>query len=197
MGCDLKTTGMLDFSQSLIYAPFRIGVVPRPILRLLSSFSDSTNKNGLRLATSWPESRCVSSRPSRKQLKRRRIFVAEDNTAFLQKMISMLEVEFEIVGTALDGKSALDLICHHEPDLVVLDLAMPVLNGIDVLKQLAKRPLNPPVVVCSVETDPEILEAARQAGAIGYVSKVRLEKDLMLAVKLALQNKSFFSPPTQ
>jgi two-component system response regulator DegU len=118
--------------------------------------------------------------------------VADDNPAFRQKLTSLLAIEFDVVATAADGKSALDLVRSHKPDLVVLDLGMPVLNGMEVTRELAKH--SPSVVICSVETDPEIVEALRQAGALGYVDKMRIEKDLILAVKSALQGKPFVSP---
>lgn len=121
-----------------------------------------------------------------------RIIVADDNPAFCQLLSSLLSVEFDVVATAADGKSALDLIRHHNPDVVVLDLGIPVLSGIDVTREVVKH--RPPVVICSVESDPEIVEAAQQAGAHGYVSKMRIQKDLILAVNLALQDKSFVSP---
>ena len=123
-----------------------------------------------------------------------RIVVADDNPAFLREVTSLLAVEFDVVATATDGKLALDLIRRYQPDLVVLDLQMPGLNGIEVTRELAKHPQSPRVVICSVETDPEIVEGARQAGALAYVFKLRVQKDLILAVKSALQGKSFVSP---
>jgi DNA-binding NarL/FixJ family response regulator len=125
---------------------------------------------------------------------RLRVLLADDNSAFLQKITSLLAIEFDVVATATDGNSALDLIRRCVPDLAVLDLGMPGLNGIEVMQKLAKSSQDPPIVICSVETDLEIVEAARQAGALGYVFKLRVEKDLILAVKLALQGKSFVSP---
>jgi DNA-binding NarL/FixJ family response regulator len=125
-------------------------------------------------------------------LARLRIIVADDNPAFLRELISLLTAEFEVVATAADGKSALDLIRRYKPDLVVLDLAMPILNGIELTRELAKH--SPSVVICSVETDPEIVEAARQVGALGYVFKVRVKRDLILAVKSAVQGRPFVSP---
>ena len=123
-----------------------------------------------------------------------RIIVADDNPAFLRELTSLLAAEFEVVATATDGNSALDLIRRYKPDLVVLDLVMPALNGIEVSQELAKSSSSPPVVICSVETDPEVVEAARQAGAVAYVFKMRVQKDLILAVKSALQGKFFVSP---
>lgn len=117
-----------------------------------------------------------------------RLIVADDSQRFLQKIVSVLSVEFEVVATAADGKTALDLVRQYEPDLVVSDLDMPVLNGIQVTRELAKNPSSPPVVICSAETDPEIVEAAREAGALDYVFKSRIETELILAVKSAVQS---------
>ena len=125
---------------------------------------------------------------------RPRIFVADDNPAFLRELASLLAAEFDVVATATDGRSALDLIRRYKPDLVVLDLAMPVLNGIEVTRELAMSSSSPPVVICSVETDPEVVGAARKAGAAAYVFKIRVQKELVLALKSALQGKPFVSP---
>jgi DNA-binding NarL/FixJ family response regulator len=125
---------------------------------------------------------------------RLRVLVADDNSAFLKKITSLLAVEFDVVATATDGNTALDLIRRYVPDLAVLDLGMPGLNGIEVMQELAKSSQDPPIVICSVETDPDIVEAARQAGALGYVFKIRVHEDLILAMKSALQGKSFVSP---
>jgi DNA-binding NarL/FixJ family response regulator len=130
-------------------------------------------------------------------LARPRIFVADDSPAFLREFRSLLAAEFDVVGTATDGRSALDLIRRYKPDLVVLDLGMPVLNGLEVTRELAKSSFSPPIVICSVETDPEMVEAAQQAGAIAYVFKIRVRKDLILAVKSALEGKPFVSPALQ
>ena len=80
---------------------------------------------------------------------RLRIIVADDNPAFLRELTSLLEAEFDVVATAADGKSALDLIRRHKLDVVVLDLGMPLLNGIEVSRELAKSLVSAPVVICS------------------------------------------------
>jgi len=123
-----------------------------------------------------------------------RIVVADDNTAFLAKIVSVLAAEFEVVATAADGRSALECIRLYRPNVVVLDLEMPGLNGLEVTRGLAESPSSPAVVICSVENDPEIVEAARQAGALGYVFKSRIAKDLIVAVKSAADGQSFVSP---
>jgi DNA-binding NarL/FixJ family response regulator len=88
---------------------------------------------------------------------RRRIIVADDSPQFLDKLRSSLALEFDIVATAMDGKTALELILRHQLDLAVLDLNMPGLNGIEVASELAKSLLNLPVLICSMETDSDIV----------------------------------------
>jgi DNA-binding NarL/FixJ family response regulator len=123
-----------------------------------------------------------------------RIVVADDSTAFLANFVSVLATEFEVVATAADGKSALERIRLCQPNVVVLDLEMPGFNGIEVAKELTKYPSSPAVVICSIENDTEIVEAARQAGALGYVFKARVAEDLILAVKAVAGGQSFVSP---
>lgn len=118
-----------------------------------------------------------------------RLIVTDDSPLFLQKLVSLLSVEFDVVATAADGKTALDLIRRYKPDVVVLDLYMPFLNGIQTAGELAKNPASPRVVICSAETDPEIAEAAREAGAVKYVFKARIGMDLIAAVKSAVRGR--------
>jgi DNA-binding NarL/FixJ family response regulator len=123
-----------------------------------------------------------------------RLAVADDNADVLSELISVLETEFDVVVTATDGKSALEGIRRCSPDVVVLDLEMPGLNGIEVTRELSNHARRPAVVICSVEFDPEIIEAAREAGALGYVFKARIRKDLVAAVKSVVRGQSFVSP---
>jgi DNA-binding NarL/FixJ family response regulator len=127
-------------------------------------------------------------------MKRPRLLVADDHPAFLKKLVSLLTTKFDVVATAADGNSALDLIRRYVPDLAVLDLDMPGLNGIEVTRELAKSSKDPPVLICSVTTDADVVDAARQAGALAYVFKTRIEQDLILAVKSVLQREPFPLP---
>lgn len=122
-----------------------------------------------------------------------RLVVADDNARMLQRLVSLLEVEFQVVATAADGNSALDLVHHWKPDVVILDLNMPMLNGIEVTRKLANDPQSPPVVICSAEASPKIVEAALGAGVKAYVFKARIEEDLVLAVQSARQGRTFVS----
>lgn len=112
----------------------------------------------------------------------------------MEELISLLGAEFDVIASATNGRVALDLIGSHKPDVVVLDLSMPELNGIRVAEESAKLSPSPRVVLCSILTDLNVMEAAREAGASGYIVKARVAKDLLPAVRTALQGKFFASP---
>ena len=123
-----------------------------------------------------------------------RVVVADDNSAVLRRFVSLLENEFDVVATAQNGQSALESIRSHRPDVAVLDLEMPILNGIEVARELRNLTPTPAVVICSVEDDQEVVQAAQEAGALGYVFKMRMALDLIAAVKSVARGRSFVSP---
>lgn len=122
-----------------------------------------------------------------------RVIVADDDARVLQTVVGALSEEFEVVATASDGRSALKVIQQLQPEVAVLDLNMPELNGIEVTQEIMRLQLDLGVVICSVESDPELIGAAKLAGALGYVLKRRLNKDLVKAVKSAACGRCFSS----
>jgi DNA-binding NarL/FixJ family response regulator len=128
-------------------------------------------------------------------LNKLRVVVADDNAAVLRQLVSLLAGEFDVVATAEDGLLALKHICQRKPDVGVLDLKMPILDGTEVTRQVQESVPRTAIVICSVETDPEIVTAARRAGALGYVFKTHMTRDLIAAVKAAARGQSFVSGP--
>ncbi len=124
---------------------------------------------------------------------RLRILVADDNALFLHKIASILEAEFDVVAKVADGRAAVEAAHKYNPDVAVIDLEMPLLNGIEVARELAQRQPSPKVLICSVETDSEIVDASLQAGALGYVFKARIEAELLSAVKAVAQGQKYVS----
>ena len=122
-----------------------------------------------------------------------KVVVADDNAGALRHMMKLLETEFDIAATAENGQTALDCIRRLQPDVVVLDLKMPILDGIEVSRELGKIIPRPAIVICSIEDDPEIIGVALQAGALGYVLKMRMADDLVKAVNFAARGESFIS----
>jgi DNA-binding NarL/FixJ family response regulator len=123
-----------------------------------------------------------------------RILVADDHSAVLDSVVPILESHFIVVGTASDGKAAVEAEEQLHPDVVVLDISMPVLSGIDAAKQMRKHGSKVLIVFLTVHEDRDILAATRRAGGLGYVVKARLRTDLVPAIKEALAGRDFVSP---
>ncbi len=123
-----------------------------------------------------------------------RIVIADDTPEFLQFLVALLEGEFDVRATAADGNSALEAVRTFNPDVAVLDLEMPGLNGIEVTQELIKGTRYPAIVICSVHRDQEFVETAMSSGAHGYVSKTDCARDLPLAIRAAARGQQFRSP---
>ena len=123
-----------------------------------------------------------------------RAVVADDNPEFLSRVIATVSAELDIVATASDGPSALDSIRKLRPDIAIVDLKMPGLNGIELIRKATCCLPSAAVIVCSVESDPEVIQHALDAGAMGYVLKPRIATDLIAAVKSVASGQQFVSP---
>jgi DNA-binding NarL/FixJ family response regulator len=123
-----------------------------------------------------------------------RILLADDHSAVLESVVPMLEPHFTVVATASDGKAAVEAEQKLHPDVVILDISMPVLSGIDAAKQMRRNGSKARIVFLTVHQDTDILAAARRAGGLGYVVKARLGKDLVIAINDALEGRDFISP---
>ncbi len=122
---------------------------------------------------------------------RPRVLLADDHTAFLERVSRFLAVDFDIVGMASDGRQALDLARLLNPDVVVLDVAMPELDGFQVLQALRRQGPETKVVFMTMHRDDAFVAAAIDAGAHGYVLKSRISQDLTGAIEHALAGRLF------
>ena len=123
-----------------------------------------------------------------------RILLADDQEEMLQTLVEMLEGEFQIVGTAGNGMRVLELTLRLAPDIVVLDISMPVLNGFQAALRLKEQCSAARVVFLTAHEDTDLVEAGMSAGALGYVVKSCLATDLVPALWQALAGKTFVSP---
>ncbi len=126
-----------------------------------------------------------------------RVFLVDDHTVVRQGLRRILESdeEIEIVGEAGDGRTAIDLVQKLRPHVVVMDVAMPELNGIEATRQIVKRIEGAKVLVLSMHGDDVYVRQALKAGARGYLLKDSEDLDLIKAVKAIRAGGSFFSPP--
>jgi DNA-binding NarL/FixJ family response regulator len=126
-------------------------------------------------------------------LDRARILLADDHADFLAIATRLLEAEFEVVESFSNGQSMVDAVAALDPDLLVLDISMAGLNGIDAAVQLKAAGHRAKVVFLTVHEDPDYLRSALATGALGYVVKDRLASDLVLALRAALAGRRFVS----
>ena len=124
-----------------------------------------------------------------------RVLLADDHAIVRRGLKSLLESEpgLTVVAEAGDGLEALRLAAEHQPDLVVLDIAMPLLNGIDVAARLQSMERPPRVVVLSMHNDESYILRALASGARAYLLKDATDEDLLPAIRTVASGKPFFS----
>jgi DNA-binding NarL/FixJ family response regulator len=122
-----------------------------------------------------------------------RVLVADDHKQMLEYVSGLLSVDCDVVAAVKDGQAALDAALKLRPDVVVLDISMPVLNGIQAAKRLLEAQPDAKIVFLTVDNDPDTCRAALATGALGYVLKPRLGTDLMPAIKEAKLGHRFVS----
>jgi len=125
-----------------------------------------------------------------------RILLADDHTIVRKGLRLLLEsqAEFEVIADAADGREAVALAERHAPDVVVMDVAMPGLNGIEAARQIAAKLPETAVVFLSMHSDESYVLRSLKAGARAYLLKDSAEYDLINAVKAVSEGKAFFSP---
>ena len=123
----------------------------------------------------------------------KRVLVADDLTPVLSAVAKILEKSFDIVGMVTNGQTALDSALALKPDLVILDISMPGLSGIEVAKELRRCESCAKIVFLTVHQDSDILATCLAAGGLGYVVKVLMETDLIPAMNEALADREFVS----
>jgi DNA-binding NarL/FixJ family response regulator len=123
----------------------------------------------------------------------KRVLVADDIASVLNAVAGLLRGSFEVVGMVSDGRAALEESLKLEPDLVVLDISMPEMTGIEVARELKKHHSKAQIVFLTVHKDHDILATSLAAGGLGYVLKVRMDTDLVPAMNEALAGHVFVS----
>lgn len=126
--------------------------------------------------------------------RRPRVLLADDHTMLLDAFRRLLEPRCEIVGTAGDGRALLELAAKTQPDVIVLDIAMPRLNGIDACAQLRRKMPAVSLVFLTVNEDPDIAAEAIGLGASGYLLKNSASGELFTAIERALAGKTYVTP---
>jgi DNA-binding NarL/FixJ family response regulator len=123
-----------------------------------------------------------------------RVLLVDDNDAMLARAASALTPGCLVVGAAKEGQAALEAAGALHPDVIVLDISMPGMTGLEIACHLRRAGSTAALVFLTVHDEDEIVSAARAAGGIGYVVKSRLASDLRFAVEEAVAGRRFVSP---
>ena len=127
-------------------------------------------------------------------MKRARIVLADDHTLVLEGLRKILEKEYDIVGTAEDGRTLLTVVQQHNPDIVVLDISMPQLNGLDAARQLHKQLPACKIVFLTMHADPIYAKEAFHVGASAFLLKRSAATELILAIQAVLKDQFYVTP---
>jgi len=127
-------------------------------------------------------------------MKRTSILLADDHLMFLDGLVRLLGREFDVVGSAYDGNAMLELAKQHHPDIIITDIAMPQLNGIDAVRVLRKEGISSKVVFLSMYADLPLIEEAFRVGASGYLLKSGSMEELVKAIQCVSRGGTYVTP---
>jgi DNA-binding NarL/FixJ family response regulator len=125
---------------------------------------------------------------------RPRILLADDHAILLEAFKALLEPEFEVVGTVTDGRALLTEFSRLKPDVVLVDISMPLLNGLDAGRQLKAQQRSVKLIYLTMNPDPDLAGEALRLGASGYVLKSSAASELTQAIREALRGRSYITP---
>ena len=123
-----------------------------------------------------------------------RVVLADDHTLVLEAFCNLLSPDVDIVGTAADGRELIKIVRKLEPDIVVTDISMPNLNGVDACIKLLKLAPDTKIIFLTVLNDPEVVEQVIRAGAKGYLLKSSASSELLQAIKAVAAGGTYITP---
>jgi len=127
-------------------------------------------------------------------MKRTRVLLADDHILVMECVKMLLEIHFEVVGTVTDGRALLAAAKELEPDVIVLDISMPVLNGLDAGRQLRQLLPSARLIYLTVYKDPILADEIMRFGASGYILKSSAASELCHAIHEGMKGKSYVTP---
>jgi len=133
------------------------------------------------------------SKLNRKKAKLR-VVVADDNKEMRDKVVQHLRNGYDVVGPAVDGVSACEVVSLLDPDIAILDISMPGKSGIEAARSIRQAAPKVKTIFLTVHDDPDFVRAALDAGVFGYVIKSQMASDLIPALTAVVDGKLFISP---
>jgi len=123
-----------------------------------------------------------------------RVILADDHTILVEAFRKLLEPHCEIVGTVADGRALLELAAALRPSIVLLDIGMPLMNGLEAGQRLKEQMPGVKLIFLTMNEDPELAMEAMRCGASGYLLKSSAASELIAAIQMALKGKSYITP---
>jgi len=127
-------------------------------------------------------------------LKRARVLLADDHLVVLDRVGALLSASFDVVGVVCNGQELISAGLRLDPDVIVADITMPGLSGIEAAHQLREAGSGAKFVFLTMHIEHEFIDACMAQGALGYVVKSHVKTDLIPAIKAALSGRTFMSP---
>jgi DNA-binding NarL/FixJ family response regulator len=125
---------------------------------------------------------------------RTRVLLADDHTLLLEAFQALLAPECDVVGAVTDGQALLEAAARLRPDVVVVDISMPLLNGIDAARRLKQISPDVRIVFLTMNEDPDLAAEAFRAGASAYLLKRSAASELLVAIREAMRRRSYVTP---
>jgi two-component system NarL family response regulator/two-component system response regulator DesR len=129
-------------------------------------------------------------------LKKPRVLLADDSEQILRAVVRLLDGQFDVAGSVLNGEQAIEATLRLKPEVLVLDVVMPVMGGFEAARCLKKIGAPAKIVFLTSLEDPALVEMAMEAGGSGFVFKSQVVTDLPLAIQAALAGRTFISTET-
>jgi len=123
-----------------------------------------------------------------------RVLLADDHKDLLDTVTRLLQTEFDVVGTVTNGKALISAAERLKPSVVIADISMPILNGLEAVRRLKESGTQMQVVFLTIHDSSDYVRAAFATGALGFVVKTRLATDLRVAIKEVFAGRSYLSP---
>ena len=127
-------------------------------------------------------------------LSRPRVLVADNHPALLRATSTLLSTQFDVVGTAADGESLVSKALRLFPDVIVADITLPVLSGIEAAHRLRASSPSAKIVFLTIHSEQQFVDACMAEGALGYVLKTQMRAHLIPAISAALAGQSYICP---
>jgi DNA-binding NarL/FixJ family response regulator len=123
-----------------------------------------------------------------------RVLLAEDHVLVSEGLTKLLETDFIIVGSVTDGRALIQAVKEHTPDIAVIDIALPLLNGLEAARQIKKCAPHTKLIFLTMHAEEHFVKEAFQAGGSGYILKQSASTELLFAIKEVCQGRTYVSP---